>query len=747
MAKPKYPDGGLSRSAIEKRLALEKKIKDQQMQKQPALSPYVPQQGDQERMQVARDQYLKEQNAPLNRAAANPYMANAMSNIVEPILTIDAGLGAGQLVKRGLRGLIKQAPQHSEEILRGPIDWADAVNRQNNPYFDARGYENQLKSPYQAPITGEGAPYIKNQLSIDEDLKKFPPADSFNYINYGERSIPGQGVAVDPAYPEDRREIGNFVAKWFDENKVDRAHRVGLFLDLPKNAYGGVVVNDYMFAEGGQVDPGKNFLQPNSWKLPQGYKIPFRDSSTELASSIGGENGEPAYLIPTFKHGHPLSNPYQEYQNSGDILGGPWKTWEEADKWEREVRHPYVEKGQTIPSPYKTWGEMAEGGQLDDPFTINDTRKIDRATGLPITDRNKLTATTDTDLVKSIVQRARKNGLDPTESLAMAFQETSLRMPKPNKYFPDPIRASNPFTVGAKDEFPGGMGVGEWQDKNGGDSIDAFMALYKNKLQHARNDSDASRIQSWNGYGNVKDLYGVKGNINMGQNPVYGKRIMDIKENIIAKDPTIQKILTGKMAQGGEMEKQKNPYNKRDIYNYLFPKEEEETKVTAPVSPTTDDIIEDEQPQGDQSQEEALQMAMEMSQYGNPYSPNYKPSISQSGDELVHTANASVNPYAQQTKNEILSTMQGVTDQGIWGNRAHQQRKSDHNTGDAWDAGIDAPEIGETLVNKLQKEAKDKNIKYIIYNGKIWNPSVSDQWRPYNGSDSHTSHVHVSYNR
>jgi hypothetical protein len=98
------------------------------------------------------------------------------------------------------------------------------------------------------------------------------------------------------------------------------------------------------------------FLQPDSKKLPSGVFAANVDRSSELASSIGGEDGELAYLIPTFKYGLPLKNPKAEYYRTGEYLGGPFKTYQEADEWERNVRHPYVEKGVPIPSPLRTWG-------------------------------------------------------------------------------------------------------------------------------------------------------------------------------------------------------------------------------------------------------------------------------------------------------------------------------------------------------------------------------------------------------
>jgi hypothetical protein len=120
---------------------------------------------------------------------------------------------------------------------------------------------------------------------------------------------------------------------------------------------------NYSPAWGGQFQSG-GFLQPISYKLPSRYRIPYAEPSTELATSIGGEKGEPAYLIPTFKGGKDLKDPVAEYKKTGEHLGGPFKTYQEAEKWEQEIRHPYVEKGKPIPTPLKRWGDMAMGGSL-----------------------------------------------------------------------------------------------------------------------------------------------------------------------------------------------------------------------------------------------------------------------------------------------------------------------------------------------------------------------------------------------
>jgi hypothetical protein len=105
------------------------------------------------------------------------------------------------------------------------------------------------------------------------------------------------------------------------------------------------------------------------------------------------------------------------------------------------------------------------------------------------------------------------------------------------------------------------------------------------------------------------------------------------------------------------------------------------------------------------------------------------------------------NPVAEQTWKEVSSQFQGVQNWGIWGDANHKKSVSDHNTGDALDIGITGLDQGNEIAQKLIKEAQDKNIKYIIWNKQIWNPSVSNSWRPYNGKSPHTDHVHVSFNR
>jgi len=53
--------------------------------------------------------------------------------------------------------------------------------------------------------------------------------------------------------------------------------------------------------------------------------------------------------------------------------------------------------------------------------------------------------------------------------------------------------------------------------------------------------------------------------------------------------------------------------------------------------------------------------------------------------------------------------------------------------------GVDCHKLSAQLVAR-----RDRRVKYIIWNRRIWNPSVSPDWRPYSGSNPHTKHMHVS---
>lgn len=74
-----------------------------------------------------------------------------------------------------------------------------------------------------------------------------------------------------------------------------------------------------------------------------------------------------------------------------------------------------------------------------------------------------------------------------------------------------------------------------------------------------------------------------------------------------------------------------------------------------------------------------------------------------------------------------------------------QNPTSDHETGNAFDLshdpdhGVDTYDLAERM-----RRNPDPRVKYVISNGRIWNPSISTNWRPYTGSNRHDHHMHVS---
>lgn len=101
---------------------------------------------------------------------------------------------------------------------------------------------------------------------------------------------------------------------------------------------------------------------------------------------------------------------------------------------------------------------------------------------------------------------------------------------------------------------------------------------------------------------------------------------------------------------------------------------------------------------------------------------------------------------ALRQASELWPTRSRASD-GICASDDHnrQNPNSDHATGNAFDlthdpgAGVDNDLLAEDL-----KESGDTRIKYVIWNRRIWNPSITPHWRTYSGNNPHTKHMHVS---
>lgn len=80
---------------------------------------------------------------------------------------------------------------------------------------------------------------------------------------------------------------------------------------------------------------------------------------------------------------------------------------------------------------------------------------------------------------------------------------------------------------------------------------------------------------------------------------------------------------------------------------------------------------------------------------------------------------------------------------GLLPSSAHlkQNPNSDHNTGHASDLTHD-PKNGPDCKQLFELLKKDKRVKYLIFNGRIWVRGSGE--KAYTGSNPHRSHLHIS---
>ena len=85
---------------------------------------------------------------------------------------------------------------------------------------------------------------------------------------------------------------------------------------------------------------------------------------------------------------------------------------------------------------------------------------------------------------------------------------------------------------------------------------------------------------------------------------------------------------------------------------------------------------------------------------------------------------------------------------GTIGDTSHAARASDHNPdsrGIVHAADLTHDPANGCDNNVLSERIKgDPRVKYVIWNRRIWNPSISRTWRPYTGTNPHDHHMHVS---
>ncbi len=182
---------------------------------------------------------------------------------------------------------------------------------------------------------------------------------------------------------------------------------------------------------------------------------------------------------------------------------------------------------------------------------IQDLRKFNPATGQPWKGDAPMSASVNPDVIDYVIKQAMNKGVDPNTALAIALQETKLGNLNEDvgsawATLPD-SGITNPYEQGAN----------------------SMVKALVDKLDYAKRlgydkKGEAFALQAYNGYGKLMPrgagagvptteyYYGIpttRANpLNMATNPVYGKTIMSVRDEIIKKHPEIQKAIQKAMA-------------------------------------------------------------------------------------------------------------------------------------------------------------------------------------------------------
>jgi len=180
------------------------------------------------------------------------------------------------------------------------------------------------------------------------------------------------------------------------------------------------------------------------------------------------------------------------------------------------------------------------------PFLLKDNRKISATTGKAIDpNRDLYTGKYSPERISNIVKAARRYNQDPYDLLALDLQETGLGTSK---------RAGNE-NIGHTMMSQHDLIPSKIDDIDQQDEYDKFARAFATKMQYAdrlKIKDPALRMQTYNGLGKItpntekgyhgfamQSIYGVplpKEGIDMKKNPLYGKRVLDLRDNVLRKD-------------------------------------------------------------------------------------------------------------------------------------------------------------------------------------------------------------------
>ena len=186
--------------------------------------------------------------------------------------------------------------------------------------------------------------------------------------------------------------------------------------------------------------------------------------------------------------------------------------------------------------------KFADGGYYDEDngIRIDDNRTIRATTGNKINPNKDLkSGTYNAELINEIAQKSIDNGYDPYTAIAVGLHESNL---------------------GDSDE---NIGHTLGKSNKSGDYVSDMINTLKEKADIAKKNGyndEEHKLQYYNGTGklhsgterkyyghNNNSFYGVEipkgGSLDLNDNPLYGKEIKDIRDNVIKKNDRINNMI------------------------------------------------------------------------------------------------------------------------------------------------------------------------------------------------------------
>jgi len=274
---------------------------------------------------------------------------------------------------------------------------------------------------------------------------------------------------------------------------------------------------------------GSKLAQEKLGVDPRYYDLQRMQS--ELAPKMGGWNGMRNFLF----------NVYKEEGGEYDLPQAQWGTF---------VNPTTIAAMATMAAKAKEFFGFNEPKIVRTPasapkrLSIRDPRKVMMTTGKPLRPNSDLVSGDydSEDLGKLLTEAKRKNMSynDMMNLAAMGFQETKW----------------------GKTDYNIGHTKGVHSDNPEEDAYQSFISAYNSKMKDAdrlKIKDEATRLQVYNGLGKVfpsteadyhgfkmKKIYGVevpKGGIDLRKNPLYGKQVIDIRDNVLKRNPEFMRYM------------------------------------------------------------------------------------------------------------------------------------------------------------------------------------------------------------